>query len=102
MAVDDMLDDRKPEPRAAPLAAAFYVHAIEPFGEARDRRLRNAFAIVADVNDQHLLCAAPTGKRAAFERDPDMAAVLAILDRVMDQILENLDQLNALPNRRRK
>ena len=48
MAVDDVLDDGEAEARAAELARARGVDAIEALGEPRQMGGRNAVALVAD------------------------------------------------------
>ena len=49
MAVEDVLDDGKAEPRTATLAAAFDVDPIESLGQARDGLARDAFAFILDA-----------------------------------------------------
>src|SRR5262245_7110097 len=48
VAVDDVLDDREPEPGAAECARAPGVDAVEALGEARQVLARDALALVGD------------------------------------------------------
>ena len=92
MAVDDMLDDRKPEARAAALAAVFVAHAIKPFGQARQMVRGDANSIISDSK-----CDLP---RALRQRQRDMAAGLAVLDGILGQVLHDLDEFVAIPHNR--
>src|SRR5580704_9156187 len=94
MAADDMLDDGQPQAGAALFPAAFDIDPIETFGEAGNGARRDTFAIVAH-GYENLAIAQP-------QRDPDMAARPAIFDRIVDQVLEQLDQFIAFAHDRRQ
>src|SRR5215472_4304461 len=96
MPVDDVLDDREPETRATLFAASLHIDAIKALGKARDRVGGDALAVIAHARSDRGL--SPPAAASMHERqgDPDAAALPAILDRIVDQILEELDQLIAL------
>ena len=52
MKLGDVLDDGKAESRAALVAAAVLVHAVEPLEDARAMLGRNADAVVLDGEDR--------------------------------------------------
>ena len=64
MAVDDVLDDGEAEPRAAKLARAGGVDAIEALSEARQMVGGDAVALVADGDRQPLPADRPRTCRA--------------------------------------
>ena len=46
MTVEDVLDDREPQSRAAGIAAVGCVHAVEPLGQARQVLGRDPWSVV--------------------------------------------------------
>src|SRR5690606_34938149 len=88
MAVEDVVHDGQPQPGAAQIAAARRVDPIESLGQARQVIARNTLAMVAYRDFQPVLV-------PAAEMDFDRRIRPAIFDRVVDQVLENLQQLIA-------
>jgi len=68
------------------------VDPVETLGQAGERALGDALAIVAHADRKHLARVA--------DRDPDMALRAPIFDRVVDEILEQLDQFVAVAGER--
>src|SRR5262249_50226458 len=96
MAIDDVLHNGKAETCASLLAAALHVDAIETLGQAWDRIGRNAFAVVADARSDRSMTSSAGGGVHERESHPHMAAVFSVLDRVVNEILKQLDQLITL------
>src|SRR5215471_10130003 len=102
MAIDDVLHDGKAKTGAALLAAALHVDTIEALGEARNRVGRNALAIVAHAGGNRGFASTPAAAMHERKRHPDMTALPSVFDRVVEQVLEKLDELVALAGHRRQ
>src|SRR5215207_7878533 len=75
---DEMLHDREAEPGAAVLPRASRIDPIEAFEEARQMLARDARSVVRDPDEDlavHVL-----------RLDPNDARLLAVLDRVVDEV----------------
>ena len=86
MPVDDMFDDRQPQPGAANLPGSCLVNAIETFGQAVNVFFGDWFAAVAnsDTNMPVLNGADSYG---------DVRLRKAIFDRIVDEIVKHLVNL---------
>src|SRR5438270_14069823 len=84
MAVEDVLDDGKPEARSAQFARAGIVDPVETLGQARQVFARDAVALIGDRDPQH-----PCRRAGiAAGRHRDGAVVSGVLDRVVEQVLK--------------
>ena len=92
MPVDDVLDDGKAQPGPADGARAAFVHPVEPLGEARNICPRDAGAIIGHA-DQHPARLKPRVARRRPGGEPDQPFALAVFDRVVQQVGENLRKL---------
>src|SRR5271165_6163647 len=100
MAVDDVLNDCEAQRRAAALAAALHIYAIKPLRQARNGFTGDPLAIVFHRDGDHRAggTAAVQGGRARrlCKTDRDLPAHAAIFDRVVNEVLKELDELVAL------
>src|SRR5687767_13124934 len=94
MPIHNVLDDREPQAGAAPLAAAFDVHAIETLGQPRDRLAGYPLPLVCDSHED-LSALAPALRCNPAERHPYGAVLAPVFDGVVNQILKNLRELIA-------
>src|SRR3954468_2925732 len=85
MARDGMLDDGEAEAGAAGLARAAAVDAVEALGEAGNVLVRDA--------DARVLHAERSAVEAVAPKEPDLAALRRVADRVRDQVAEGACQL---------
>src|SRR5215468_3133609 len=97
--IENVLDDREPEPGPAHLARARGVDAIEAFGQPRQMLACNTVAAVA--HGYRYKCAPPAiatvrGSGAGRGNDRDVAAGATIFDAVVDEILKNLGEFVAV------
>ena len=106
MAAQDVLDDGQAQAGAAQAARAAALDAVEPLGEPRQMLLGDARPLIRDI---HLHDGA-AGRRPGVGRggsqrdgaDPDRVALATILDRVVDQVDEQLMQLVDVTHDRRQ
>ena len=97
MPVHEMLDDREAEPGAAEFARTRRIDAIEPFGQPGQMLAGDPLALIGDRN-AHL-----GRRRAAAVPSPRLPVTVTslsgrrVLDRVVDEVLKDLDQLVAVP-----
>src|SRR5467141_1100763 len=93
MAVEDVLDDREPEPGAAHFARPRGVDAVEPFGQSRQMLAGDALALIAHGYRQKCGVPAIAAVRRPAPcrgRHRDLAAGAAVFDRVVEEVLEQL------------
>src|SRR3989442_15954860 len=84
MCLDQVLDDRQTEPRAAFLARATRVYAVEALEDAGQVIRRDAAAGVGDSHDRGASC--------ALYGDMDPTASWRVPQRVVEQVGEDLPQ----------
>src|SRR4029077_5730092 len=93
VAVEDVLDDREPEPGPAHFARAGGVDAVEPLGQPWQMLAGDAFALIPHSN--RYKCSVP-GIAAVRRPNPargrhrDLAAGAAVFDRVVEEVLKEL------------
>src|SRR5258707_869889 len=92
VALDDMLDDREPEPGAAGFAAARRVDAVETLGQTRQMLARDAGAEVGDGDDD------PAAVLFGRDRDPRSGPVAAVAQGIADEVVEQLDKQGLVDN----
>ena len=80
----DVLDDGQPQAGTAELAAARFVHPVEPFKQARKMFFGNAHALVREADLDFIV----HGQRP----DPDDTFGWAVLDRIVQQVHRGLLQ----------
>ena len=80
MLLRDVLDDRKPESRAAVRLAAALVHAVEPLEDVAEVRFRNADARIAH------------DERVIADAHRDRAVVAVVADRVVHEVVDQFIQ----------
>src|SRR4051812_32594936 len=95
MPVQDVLYDGEPQSSAAALAAALHVDAVEALRQTRDGLAGNSLTLVLN-RDEVLACTLPAGAVRVTETDAHFAALAAIFDRIVQQVLEDLRQLVAI------
>src|SRR4051794_32473694 len=89
-----MLDNRQPQAGATQLARAGLVDAVEPLEDARQLRLGDADAGVANLQAATAVLRPPG--------QADRAPLRRVLQRVVDEVVEDLaDRLLVGPRRRR-
>src|SRR5712691_7135248 len=93
MAVEDVLDEREAEAGAALGATVADVDAVEPFGQARQMLAGDAGTVIAYRNAG---LASGLGRIRPLERDLDPLAGAAVLEGVLDQVLEHPGELVAV------
>src|SRR5882762_5062632 len=90
VAIDDVLDDREAQPGSAHRPRAGGIDAIEPLGQPRQVLAPDALTVIAhgDSNERR-------GGAAPLEpcRDFDHRAFVAVFDRVIEEVLEDLGEL---------
>src|SRR5262249_20872112 len=86
MAVENVLDQRQPEPGASLCSAFHYIDAIEPFGEARQVIWRDPRTVIAHRHARLAQAGTDLPNRQA---DVDALAGRRIFQRVLDQVLEH-------------
>src|ERR1700730_4268152 len=103
VAVEDVLDDREPEPGPAHFARAGGVDAVEPLGQPWQMLAGDAFALITHSN--RYKGGAP-GTAAAIGRPSpvrgryrDLAAGAAVFDRIVEEVLKELGELVAVADR---
>src|SRR5262245_50563913 len=94
MPIENMFDDSKTETGAAFLAAGRDADPIEALGQSRQVLRRNARAIVADRQDK--AGTTPSPARLMGNLDADVASGFAVLQGVLDEILQELDDFIAI------
>ena len=82
MRVDDSLNDRQPQPRAAALAPARPVDHVEPLENSRNVAVRNTFAVIPHADDGVAV--------ARVDFDLHAAVLRRVPDRVVDEVDEDL------------
>src|SRR5258708_4855480 len=80
----EILDDGKAQSRSAEFARTGFVHAIEALENPRHILFRNAGPVILDLDANLLALAIPANANAA--------AVLRVLQGVIDQVVEDLRQ----------
>src|SRR5689334_3845224 len=93
MTIEDVLDDRKPKTRATLLAARGTIDPVEALREPRQMLRRDAGTIIA-----HCYCVAArlSPKRGNVLRlHAHLAAEVAILQRVLHGVLQDVEELVA-------
>ena len=96
MAIEDMLDDGQPQSGAAAFPTALHIDTIKTLGQARDRLAGDSLPVILDGSENLSQRIAPALAGRAPEMDAHRTALAAIFDRVVDQVLEHLDQLVAI------
>src|SRR2546421_8680023 len=86
--------DREPQASATNLTRARHVHSVETFEDSRLVRLRNAYTGVGDRENHFSVITFPT--------DHDLTAGRSVLNRVVEQVLQNLGQSPAVTRYVRK
>ena len=103
MVVEDVLDDRQPEPGAAHLARAGRVDAVEPLRQTGQVLARYALAAIAHrYRDKGVGPAALKRPRDDIGVDRDLGPAAAVFDSVVDEVLENLGEFVASAEHIRK
>src|SRR5689334_21034888 len=99
MVVEDVLDDGEAQPGAAHFAGARGVDPVEAFGQSGQVLAWYALALIAHGDTDHSAVGAaapPKRPRPARRSEGDLGPGAPVLDRVVDEVLENLGKFIAI------
>src|SRR5262245_7118991 len=100
MTIEDVLDDREPKARATLLTARGNIDPVEALREPRQMLRRDAWAVI-DHGDR-VAAGLPPKRGNVLRLNAHLSAAVAIFQRVLHEVLQDLKELVAVaPHDRR-